>query len=161
MANNGSRSEQSKGASPHASPTGGVKGSTARRDDVEVGDMSIGQLAEHVGVSTRTIRYYEQLGVIPPTARSQGGTRRYGHEYTFFLRGALALKELGFNLEQIQVLAQWVRGENSDQSAVHEAAELLDVKMDELEHKIRLIRAIREGVTDRRHNIDQAADSLL
>jgi len=63
----------------------------------------IGEIAEELGVSTRTLRYYEELGLLTPSGRSSGGTRRYGDEDRQRL---LRIRELqaimGFNLEEIR-----------------------------------------------------------
>ena len=40
-------------------------------------DVRIGEAAALVGVSTRTLRYYQELGMLRPSARSAGGARRY------------------------------------------------------------------------------------
>ena len=65
----------------------------------------IGQLAERVGVTPRTIRYYEEVGLMVAPARSSGGTRRYGDAD---LARLMRIRELqavmGFNLEEIREL---------------------------------------------------------
>ena len=65
--------------------------------------VAIGRLAEEVGVSTRTLRYYEELGLLRPSAYSKGGSRRYGEADRQRL---LRIRELqaimGFNLEEIR-----------------------------------------------------------
>jgi DNA-binding transcriptional MerR regulator len=66
--------------------------------------MSIGQLAALTGVSSRTIRYYEELGILPPPPRTAGGTRKYPGVYRYYVEGALALKEMGFTLDEIRLL---------------------------------------------------------
>ncbi|MGH9003457.1 MAG: MerR family transcriptional regulator, partial [Acidimicrobiia bacterium] len=75
------------------------------------GLLSIGQLAELTGVSSRTIRYYEELGILPPPSRSPGGTRKYTQDYVFYVEGALALKELGFRLEEIELIGRIALGQ--------------------------------------------------
>src|SRR5260370_22655603 len=70
------------------------------------GLVSIGQLARDAGVSSRTIRYYEELGIIPEPRRSAGGTRKYPREYGSYIETALALKDLGFRLSEIKPLAR-------------------------------------------------------
>ena len=75
-------------------------------DDV-VGLVSIGQLAKAAGVSSRTIRYYEELGILPEPQRTSGGTRKYPREYCGYIETALALKDLGFRLEEVKPLAAW------------------------------------------------------
>jgi DNA-binding transcriptional MerR regulator len=67
-------------------------------------DLSIGQLARRSGVKVPTIRFYEQIGLLPPAARSAGNQRRYGAaaaERLAFIRHARAL---GFEVEAIREL---------------------------------------------------------
>ncbi|MFH1571599.1 MAG: MerR family transcriptional regulator, partial [Gemmatimonadota bacterium] len=66
--------------------------------------MQIGDLAERAGVSTRTIRYYEELGIIDPEERSNGGFRRYSEDQLRRLEIIQGLKALGFELEHIREL---------------------------------------------------------
>jgi DNA-binding transcriptional MerR regulator len=65
--------------------------------------VSIGQAAEQAGVTTRTLRYYEQLGLLTPAARSVGGARRYAPEDVERVARIRRLQELlGQDLEQIR-----------------------------------------------------------
>ncbi len=57
--------------------------------------IQIGDLASRAGVSTRTIRYYEELGMIVPRERSNGGFRRYGEDQLRRLEIIQRLKALG------------------------------------------------------------------
>ncbi len=69
----------------------------------------IGQVAERVGVTTRTIRYYEELGLVSPSGHSPGGARRYSEEDVAGVRRIRELQELmGFDLQTIRriVLAE-------------------------------------------------------
>ena len=81
--------------------------------DDSAGLVSIGQLAKAAGVSSRTIRYYEQLGILPEPRRSPGGTRKYPREYGGYIAAALALKDLGFRLEEVKPLARLAAGGRS------------------------------------------------
>ena len=67
--------------------------------------LSIGELARSVSISTRTIRFYEELGILPPPERTSGGTRRYPTDYVCLLEGIKTLKDLGFELEEISELS--------------------------------------------------------
>lgn len=63
----------------------------------------IGQIADATGVSTRTIRYYEELGLVSPSAHSPGGARRYSDEDIERVRRVRELQHLvGFNLDEIR-----------------------------------------------------------
>jgi DNA-binding transcriptional MerR regulator len=64
--------------------------------------VKIGELARAVGVTTRTVRFYEDLGLIEPARRSRGGFRLYGADQADRLRAVLALKKVGFSLEEIR-----------------------------------------------------------
>ncbi len=64
--------------------------------------MQIGDLAVRAGVSTRTIRYYEELGMIEPQERTDRGFRRYSDDQERRLEIIQGLKALGFELERIR-----------------------------------------------------------
>jgi DNA-binding transcriptional MerR regulator len=66
-------------------------------------DLAIGKAASLAGVSTRTLRYYEQLGLLTPNARTSGGARRYSPgDVTRLLRIRELQSLMGFNLTDIQ-----------------------------------------------------------
>jgi MerR family transcriptional regulator, repressor of the yfmOP operon len=70
---------------------------------VSVDLARIGELAAELGVSTRTLRYYEELGLLRPSAHSSGGSRRYAQEDRERLLRIRDLQSvMGFNLEEIR-----------------------------------------------------------
>ncbi|WP_327041303.1 MerR family transcriptional regulator [Micromonospora ureilytica] len=66
--------------------------------------MQIGEVAERTGLSLRTIRYYEEVGLIVPSARSQGGFRLYTDADVDRLQVVKRMKPLEFSLEQMRDL---------------------------------------------------------
>jgi DNA-binding transcriptional MerR regulator len=65
----------------------------------------IGEVAEQAGVSTRTLRYYQELGLLDPAGLSPGGSRRYSPKDVARLRRILELRDvMGFDLERINVI---------------------------------------------------------
>ncbi len=62
----------------------------------------IGEVAERLGVSPRTIKYYEELGLVAPEERSPGGFRLYGTADVERLERILRLKAMGFSLAAIR-----------------------------------------------------------
>lgn len=73
--------------------------------------LRIGQLAQRVGVSAKTIRYYEELRLLPEPVRSPGGYRLYGADDEERLRFISTARRTGFTLGQIkEVLALRDRG---------------------------------------------------
>jgi MerR family copper efflux transcriptional regulator len=68
------------------------------------GLLQIGQVAERTGLSLRTIRFYEESGLVVPTARSEGGFRLYSDDDVARLEVIKRMKPLGFSLEEMQEL---------------------------------------------------------
>ena len=64
----------------------------------------VGAVAERLGVSPRTIKYYEELGLVQPEARSPGGFRLYGEEEVERLERILRMKGIGYSLATIREL---------------------------------------------------------
>jgi DNA-binding transcriptional MerR regulator len=63
--------------------------------------MPIGQVAETVGLSLRTIRYYEEIGLVTPSGRTAGGTRLYNTDDVDRLLLIKRMKPLGYPLEEM------------------------------------------------------------
>ncbi len=66
------------------------------------GRMQIGEVAERTGLSVRTIRFYEESGLVTPSARSQGGFRLYTDGDVARLQRIRRLKPLEFTLEDMR-----------------------------------------------------------
>ncbi|MHB1712190.1 MAG: MerR family transcriptional regulator [Acidimicrobiales bacterium] len=67
--------------------------------------LRIGDVAAQAGVSTRTLRYYEEIGLLGPSGRTAGGERRYQAEDVARLQSIIECKSLlGMNLEEIREL---------------------------------------------------------
>lgn len=67
---------------------------------------STGQFADKAGVTVRTLRYYDQAGLLKPSSVTEAGHRRYTDNDLIQLQQILALKFLGFSLEQIREITQ-------------------------------------------------------
>jgi DNA-binding transcriptional MerR regulator len=65
----------------------------------------IGEVAQEAGVSPRTLRYYQELGLLDPAGLSAGGSRRYSTRDVARLRRILELRDvMGFDLERIKTI---------------------------------------------------------
>jgi DNA-binding transcriptional MerR regulator len=77
-------------------------------------EISIGELAKRTGVKAPTIRYYEQIGLVPAPLRTQGKQRRYGASEVSRLNFICHARELGFELSAIgELLALSTQPEQS------------------------------------------------
>jgi DNA-binding transcriptional MerR regulator len=105
--------------------------------------LTIGQLASRTGLAVRTIRYWSDIGAVPPAGRSSGGHRLYDAESVARLELVATLRELGLGLEEVRrVLAR--EDTVADVAAAHVAA--LDAQI----RSLRLTRAVLSAVA-RRH----------
>ncbi|MEV8312165.1 MerR family transcriptional regulator [Streptomyces flavidovirens] len=66
--------------------------------------MQIGEVSERTGLSLRTIRHYEEVGVVTPTGRSLGGFRLYTEAEVRRLALVRRMRPLGFCLEDVRAL---------------------------------------------------------
>lgn len=107
--------------------------------------MNIGELSKASGVSSKMIRYYEQIGLTRPALRTVSSYRVYGDKDVHTLQFVRRARDLGFSVQQIkELLALW--GDRSRNSA--------DVKAVALEHIAELeskIAAIEEMTKTLKH----------
>ena len=73
----------------------------------ETRSYSIEQVAAQTGLTKRTLRYYEEVGLLPPTGRTEGNYRRYSEEDIQRLEGIKRLRDLlGFSLADIREIME-------------------------------------------------------
>lgn len=63
---------------------------------------TIGQLSKNTGVTVRTLDYYDEIGLVKPASRTDGGHRLYSDDDVMRLERVLALKYMGFSLDKIK-----------------------------------------------------------
>lgn len=106
--------------------------------------MNIGQAAQASGVTAKMIRYYESIGLMPPSPRSEAGYRRYGEQDLHLLRFIRQARRLGFGIDQIrQLLALW---QDRDRSSAQVKA-LAQSHVDELNQRIGELVAMRDTLS--------------
>jgi len=84
--------------------------------------IPIGRLARSAGCKVQTIRYYEQIGLLPPPARTAGAQRRYGESHRQKLSFIRHARELGFPLPAIRELLALADQRESDCAAADRIA---------------------------------------
>ena len=116
--------------------------------------VAIGEVAKSLGITTRTIRYYEEIGLMGPPERLGGGTRMYGRPEILRLKFILKLKELGIGLKEMQDLAAYfdVNDQDFDRITPH-LVELLDAHIGKIDEKIANLSALRREIVDYRSRI--------
>lgn len=106
--------------------------------------MQIGDLAARAGVSTRTIRYYEELGIVEPVERTNGGFRRYCEDQLRRLQIIQGLKSLGFDLEQIRRLFTLRDTAETGGDLARQMIAILQAQQAEIDAKIRQYLEMKE-----------------
>lgn len=101
--------------------------------------MQIGALAERTGVKVETIRYYEQVELLPPPARTEGNQRRYDRSHLERLAFIKHARDLGFSVDGIRALLRLsdTPGMGCGDAHAIAAAHLADVR-----HKITRLRSL-------------------
>ncbi|MCI5109971.1 MAG: helix-turn-helix domain-containing protein [Marivita sp.] len=102
--------------------------------------LTIGNLARKTGTKVQTIRYYEQIGLMPEPGRTDGGQRRYGNaelDRLAFIRHA---RQLGFSLEAILELLDL--SDHPDRPC-HEADTIARRQLKQVEQRLARLEALR------------------
>ena len=120
----------------------------------------IGETAQRAGVSERTLRYYEELGLVAPAEHSPGGNRRYGDAEVARVRRIRELQELmGLNLDEIRTV---VCSEDRFESlrARWQASEDPVDRREILDEAISVATPLRERVDAKRTQLSAFLDEL-
>ena len=103
--------------------------------------VPIGALAERTGVKVETIRYYEQVGLLPPPERSEGNQRRYGRRHIERLAFIKHARDLGFAVDAIRTL---LKLSDNPAMACDDAHAIAVAHLDEVRHKIARLRSLEK-----------------
>lgn len=110
------------------------------RPEQEQRSLSIGALARRTGCKVQTIRYYEQIGLLPPPGRTSGNQRSYQRAHADRLAFVRHSRELGFPLEAIRSLLTLV--DKPNQSCA-EADQIASAQLEEVESRIARLNALK------------------
>jgi DNA-binding transcriptional MerR regulator len=112
--------------------------------------MQIGEVAQQTGLSLRTIRYYEEMGLVAPSARTAGGFRLYTDSDIARLQLVKRMKPLDFSVEEMRDLLMTLDGLESDtQEGAHaELVGRLEMYLDAAKARVEAVRqqlSVAEG----------------
>jgi MerR family transcriptional regulator, copper efflux regulator len=114
--------------------------------------MRIGELAEQAGVTPRTIRYYEGLGLLGPSEREGQGFRYYTETELTRLRKIDALKQCGLTLEEIGEVIPLYCEDPTGLLGKRRVLEILEAQLTETDEKIAAFQRFRSEI---QANIDK------
>jgi len=104
------------------------------------GQYSIGDLARETGCKVQTIRYYEQIGLMPEPVRTPGNQRRYGRRHAERLAFIRHSRQLGFPLEAIRDLLELADHPNQTCAAADVIAR---AQLEQVKRRIERLQALR------------------
>ena len=127
----------------------------------------IGEVAERAGVTTRTIRYYEELGLLGAAARTKGAHRHYTEADVVRLQELIRLRDLlGLTLDEIVALAEAeegravLRDQWAESADDRERARIIEAAIPLVERQLELVRARRQKLAEFADELSEKLDSL-
>jgi DNA-binding transcriptional MerR regulator len=120
-----------------------------------VGQYRIGELAAKVGLTERTIRYYEELGLLESVKRLVGGVRVYTDADVRRLKYIGKLKMLGLTLQEMLELERMYRHHRSNRNVLPRLIELLDAHLATLNDRMMELGALRDEIRAYREHVTQ------
>jgi DNA-binding transcriptional MerR regulator len=127
-------------------------------------ELSIGEVAQHTGMTVHALRYYEREGLMlsQHVARGTGGHRRYSPQDVFWLRMCIKLRASGMPLSNIRRYAELVReGPGNEQQRLEllrEQQQHVEDQLAELQECLRVIKR-KVGIYEQ-HLADGTAQDL-
>ena len=107
--------------------------------------LRTGEVAQLAGVNVETLRFYEREGILPKPPRRASGYREYPPDTVSLIRFVKRAQELGFSLKEVQELLNL---RQAPRKASGKVPQLVQAKIEEIDHKIRDLEAMRGGLGD-------------
>jgi DNA-binding transcriptional MerR regulator len=117
-------------------------------------ELSIQQACDQSGLSPRTVRYWEELGLLPGIRRRRGGRRVYGTDELERLRFIRRLKALGLSLAEVKDLNAVYAIAGSTGAMLGRLDDLLGSHLRELDGRIRELTELRDEMSKYRDHIE-------
>lgn len=123
---------------------------TLRGDEVA---ESIGDVAKSLGLTTRTLRYWEEVGIIESVERTDGGTRGYTPYYVRRIKFIMKLKDLGLTIKEMQDLYIAYGDAKQTEKMIPRLIEVLDMHINKVDEKMAKLASLRKEIVDYRQKM--------
>ena len=113
--------------------------------------LTVGNLAERIGVSPRTLKHWEDKGIIVADMRSEGGFRLYSEQYIYLCHLIQDLQLFGYSLEQIKMISDYFRdflslNESLESQSAQKVKEKIDQMLHEIDQLFEKMESYKEGI---------------
>ncbi len=116
--------------------------------------VQIGELAKSLGITTRTIRYYEEIGLMGNSDRLGGSTRTYNKDDILRLKFILKLKTMGISLKESRQLGEIFDIHEKDFTKITpKLIEILDNHISKIDEKMANLSSLRQDIVEYRVRI--------
>jgi DNA-binding transcriptional MerR regulator len=122
--------------------------------------LSVAEVRERTGLSARTLRYYEEVGLLPGVRRRAGGRRVYGADEIERLRFIQRLKALGLSLAEIKDLNAVYGIEGSTRAMLGRLDELLGRHLSEIDGRMEELMGLRDEISKYRDHVASRAERM-
>ena len=110
------------------------------------GYMTVGEVAKKMGITVRTLQYYDKEGLLSPSAESEGGRRLYTDKDLVKLHQIVSLKSLGFSLDDIKLHLISLETPTDVANALAQQAENIRGKIEQLTDSLTAIEQLKAEV---------------
>jgi DNA-binding transcriptional MerR regulator len=114
--------------------------------------FKIGEIAKQAGVTTRTLRYYEQLGLFVPSSISSNGYRYYNDDTLSVINRIRDLQRVGLSLEEIKEVIGLYFHQKRKVEAKERTLNYLKTHLDNIESKITLLNSVKKELKEQIHS---------
>ena len=118
----------------------------AKHRAIPHGFMTVGEAAKKLGVTVRTLQYYDKEGLLSPSAASEGGRRLYTDKDLVMLHQIISLKSLGFSLDDIKHRLISLETPTDVATALTEQADSIREKIEQLTASLTAIEQLKAEV---------------
>ena len=110
------------------------------------GFMTVGEVAKKMGVTVRTLQYYDKKELLSPSAESEGGRRLYTDKDLVMLHQIISLKSLGFSLKDIKGRLNSLKTPSEVANALTEQADAIRINIKQLKDSLAAIEQLKTEV---------------
>ena len=115
--------------------------------------ISIGDLAKSLGLTTRTLRYWEESGIINAAPRSEGSNRFYSKDIALRARFIIKLKELGLTIREMQDLYAAYGEAKQTEKMIPALVQILDRHINLVDEKMARMASLRNDIVEYRQRM--------
>jgi len=130
------------------------------KEDGERVFFRIGELAERADLSKRSLRYYEELGLLSPSDCTEGGFRLYKREDLHRVRVIKSFKTLGFSLEEIGRILESEKNFSQEEGEELDKEKELEFSTSVLEKQLSLLEGRIEQLEEKKGEVKGALETL-